>query len=114
MHHMTEGQTVYVRCGIPAKVIKPPESIAGLRALVEFQDGTREWIITPHIFASLHEARADSARQTCGEVASKVRTMEQELWIASRELEKARAVVYAEEGCVAAAANQKEPTNAPN
>lgn len=85
MHRMTEGQVVWVRSGARATVVRAP-GVAGVRALVEFADGSREWIITPEIFETELNANIAHLQKCIGEQQLKVRAATDALAVEQRKL----------------------------
>lgn len=79
MNRMEQGQVVFIRSGAPATVVRAPDPVLGTRALVEFADGVREWIITPEIFATERDAQSAYFTARVRELRRQIRIAESEL-----------------------------------
>lgn len=79
MNNMTPGQVVFVRSGVPVTVVRAPDPVLGTRALVEFSDGTRDFVITPEIFESERAAQVAYFSDCVRELRRRIRIAEAEL-----------------------------------
>lgn len=95
MNRMTVGQTVYVYDGSPRTVVIAPDPTRGIKALLEFSDGSREWFTLPNIYQTQREAKAWHASEKAREWSHRVRDLENELEEAKDEHAKYQAILDA-------------------